>query len=174
MKQFIVFLGLLIVFVSCKQDAKKMIVTSEKKAATELKIKLYNYEQLAPLLAKKDAKTYVVNFWATWCKPCVKELPYFEKLYATYKKKNVEVVLVSLDFPNQVESRLIPFVKKKQLQSKVVLMADPDQDTWIPKIDKDWSGAIPATLIYNKESRVFYEKSFHYDELEKEVLKFLK
>lgn len=174
MKQFFIFFGLLFLLVSCKEETKNMKIDKSKVPTTEVKVKSYNYEELETLLTKKDTKTYVVNFWATWCKPCVKELPYFEKLNVEYKKKDIEVILVSLDFPNQIDSRLIPFIKKKKLQSKIVLMADPDQDTWIPKINKDWSGAIPATLIYNRNKRAFYEKSFHYKELEKELLKFLK
>ncbi len=159
------FIGVLF-FVSCKEKVQKQV----KKEA----IKIYNYEELSPLLAVADDKTYVVNFWATWCAPCVKELPAFEKLQANYKGKNVEVLLVSLDFPKQIETKLLPFIKKNQLQSKVVLLDDPDQDTWIPKVSEKWTGAIPATLIYNSKKRAFYEQSFHYEELETEVQKFLK
>lgn len=175
----IISLILLIVFlISCKNEIKKENLieekTSEKVEKEASNIPIYNYNSLKPLLSKKDNKTYVINFWATWCAPCVKELPYFEKLNTTYKDKNVEVILVSLDFPDQVKSRLMPFLEKKKLQSKVVLLDDSDQDTWIPKISKDWSGAIPATLIYNQNRRAFFERSFHYDELEKELSNFLK
>jgi len=156
-----------VLVVSCKQTVKK-------EQASTVTVPSYNYEELAPLLSKKDGKVYIVNFWATWCAPCVKELPAFEKLRAKYQEKNVEVVLVSLDFPSQVDTKLIPFIKKNQLKSQVVLMTDPDQDTWIPKISKNWSGAIPATLIYNSKKSAFYERSFEYDELENELKKFLK
>jgi len=166
MRKVYLFLSLVILFVSCKEAKKNDSVVADA-------IPSYNYSELAPLLSKKDEKTYVINFWATWCAPCVKELPAFEKLLDSYKDKNVAVILVSLDFPNQVESKLIPFVKKNKLKSKVVLMNDPDQDAWIPKISKKWSGAIPATLIYNSKKRVFYERSFNYDELEAALKKFL-
>ena len=76
------------------------------------------YEELKPWLNKQDDKTYVVNFWATWCGPCIKELPYFENINKNYKDQNVEVILVSLDFPQMKESRLIPYVKNKNIQSK--------------------------------------------------------
>jgi len=112
--------------------------------------------------------TYVVNFWATWCAPCVKELPYFEKLNS--ENKNIKVVLISLDFKNQFESRLLPFLKTRKINSEVVLLTDKDYNTWLPIVDKDWSGSIPATLIIKKEKRVFVEKSFSsYDELNKHV-----
>ena len=132
-----------------------------------------NYEELKPWLNKTDDNTYVVNFWATWCAPCIKELPYFEQINKDYKSKNVEVILVSLDFPSMKESRLIPYVKNKNLQSTVLHLDDVNEQFWISDIDKNWSGAIPATLIYNKDKRQFYEQSFTQEELEKEVQTFL-
>ncbi|MBT8316035.1 MAG: TlpA family protein disulfide reductase [Lutibacter sp.] len=167
MKKLLLIL-LIVSFISCKSDK-----TSEEKS-NEISIKSYTYETLEPLLNKDDDKTYVINFWATWCKPCVEELPAFEKINANYKDKNVEVILVSLDFPNQIETRLIPFIKEHNLKSNVILMADVDQNKWIPKISEKWSGAIPATLIYNKNSRKFYEQSFSYDLLEKELKEIFK
>lgn len=138
-----------------------------------IKITTLNYEQLKPFLNKNDKKVYVVNFWATWCMPCVKELPAFEKLNQEFKDKNVEVLLVSLDFSKQIESNLIPFIKKRNLQSKVVHFDDPNEQFWIPDIAKNWSGSIPATLIYSKSKRKFYEQSFSYEELQNELQTFL-
>ncbi|MFT5167540.1 MAG: thiol-disulfide isomerase/thioredoxin, partial [Saprospiraceae bacterium] len=65
-----------------------------------------NFEALVPLFEKQNDTTYVINFWATWCKPCVAELPYFEELHNRYKGKKVKVLLISLDFPNQIEKKL--------------------------------------------------------------------
>lgn len=161
-----------LVFISCKkEDAKNK--TSEIDVAN-VTVKSYTYNELKPLLEKKDGKTYVVNFWATWCAPCVKELPDFEKLNKAYASKNVEVLLVSLDFPKQVDKKLIPFIVKKNIQSKVVLLDDINEDVWIKAIDENWTGAIPATIIYNKNKRKFYEQSFTYNTLEQELLTFLK
>jgi thiol-disulfide isomerase/thioredoxin len=133
----------------------------------------YTYNELKPLLNKKDNKTYVINFWATWCAPCVKELPAFEKLKEQYAEMNVEVLLVSLDFPKQKEKKLIPFINRKKIHSKVVLLDDVNEDYWIKEINDQWSGAIPATLIYNANSRKFYEQSFDYTTLENELKTFL-
>ncbi len=154
---------------SCKEKPRETDEVTE----SSIKIATLNYEALKPLLHKNDDKTYVINFWATWCMPCVKELPAFEKLNAAYKDKNVEVVLVSLDFPKQKESNLIPFVKKRKLESKVLHFDDPNEQFWIPDIAENWSGSIPATLIYNKEKRKFYEQSFSYEELQDELQTFL-
>lgn len=150
---------------------------NELSKANELEnitVNTFTYSTLEPLLNKKNDTTYVINFWATWCKPCVEELPAFEKLNELYAHKKVAVILVSLDFPNQIESRVIPFIKENNLKSKVIAMVDTNQNFWIPKIDTSWSGAIPATLIYNKNKRMFYEQSFTYNELEKEITNFLK
>ncbi|MDX8553490.1 TlpA family protein disulfide reductase [Tenacibaculum sp. 1B UA] len=144
-----------------------------KKITKKSKITTLNYEELKPFLHKNNDKTYVVNFWATWCMPCVKELPAFEKLYKKYKDKNVEVVLVSLDFSKQKETNLIPFIQKKKLQSKILHFEDSNEQFWIRDIAENWSGSIPATLIYNSQKRKFYERTFSYVELQNELQTFL-
>ena len=149
--------------------AKAQVKNTTKKS----KITTLNYEELKPFLHKNNDKTYVVNFWATWCMPCVKELPAFEKLYKEYKNKNVEVVLVSLDFSKQIETNLIPFIQKKRLQSKILHFEDSNEQFWIRDIADSWSGAISATLIYNKQKRKFYERTFSYEELQNELQTFL-
>jgi thiol-disulfide isomerase/thioredoxin len=137
-------------------------------------IKEYNYNQFEPLLHKQNDSVYVVNFWATWCAPCVKELPYFEKLNQKYKGEKVKVLLVSLDFARHKDSRLIPFIEKHNIQSEVVFLNDPNANAWIDKVDPNWSGAIPFTLIYSNNKRKGYEQSFTFDSLEEELLIFLK
>ncbi|SCX85993.1 TlpA family protein disulfide reductase [Flavobacterium caeni] len=132
----------------------------------------YDFKAFEPLLHKNNDTTYVVNFWATWCAPCIAELPHFEKLNRDYKDKKVKVILASLDFSKQVESNLLPFIKNKNLQSKVVHLGDPDANAWIEKVDSTWSGAIPATVIYNKTKRNFYEQSFTYEQLQQELAQF--
>ena len=129
-------------------------------------LSVYNYEALEPLLNQNCEEIHVINFWATWCKPCVAELPYFERLHS---EKNIPVTLISLDMPNLIESKLIPFVKKQALKSKVVVLDDPDANSWIPKISPEWSGAIPATIIIKGDQRKFYEQSFTYETLSEAI-----
>lgn len=136
---------------------------------TREEIPVYDFNAFEYLINKNDEKTYIVNFWATWCKPCIAELPFFEELNQNYSNKNVEVILVSLDFSEHLTTRVIPFIERHQLKSNVVLLDDTDSNTWIPKVDNNWSGAIPATLIYNKSHRKFYEQSFTYNQLETEL-----
>ena len=176
MNKVIVAIGI-ILFMSCVEKEPKSlekenaasIATTETETISKTKIPTFNFNELEPLLNKKNDTTYVVNFWATWCKPCIKELPDFEKINEQYASQKVKVILVSLDFPGQMESRLIPFVEKRQIKSEVILLDDPDANGWIPKVDQEWSGAIPATLLYNKRERKFYERSFTYKEIEKEL-----
>lgn len=138
-------------------------------SAPKIDVPSLSYEELKPMLFQEGNKTYVVNFWATWCAPCIKELPYFETLN---EKPNIEVLLVSLDFPQHKETRLLPFIKKHQLQSKVVHLDDVNENTWINAIDSTWSGALPATIVYNNQKRSFYERSFTQNELETLVKSF--
>lgn len=176
MKQL--FFTILILLSSCKADSKTVAEESkpviDSNTIETVNLEVYDYNGLEPFLNKKDDKIYVINFWATWCAPCVKELPYFEELNKTYSKNNVEVVLVSLDFPKLYEKRLKPFIIKHKLNSKVIALNDADSNSWINKISPEWSGAIPATLIYNKDQRIFYEQSFNFEALEKEIKKFIK
>lgn len=133
-------------------------------------VKVLTFEELKPYLSAQDDLVHVINFWATWCAPCIKELPYFQELHDQYPKK-VKIVLVSLDFPKKIEDQLIPFIAKMNLTPEVVLLNDPNENQWIPKIDKNWSGALPATLIYNKGEKTFYEGSFSRETLFTEVEK---
>ena len=129
-------------------------------------IQTIDFGQLEPRLSTDSDSLYVVNFWATWCVPCVKELPEFEKLNELYSDKKVKVLLVSLDNPRHKESRVIPFIENHNLKSEILLLDDPRSNTWIPRVDESWSGAIPATIVFNKNSRAFHEKVFTWEELE--------
>lgn len=173
---------IMLVLVSCNSKGKTKAVDSEVVVATndssaesktDFNLEVYDYNGLEKFLNKKDNTVYVVNFWATWCAPCVKEMPYFEKLQSEYATKGVEVLFVSLDFPHLYESKLKPFVIDKKIKSKVIALDDADMNTWIPKVDENWSGSIPATVIYKNDNRKFFEQSFTYDLLEKEVKQFL-
>lgn len=127
------------------------------------------------VLQKQSDTLYVINFWATWCKPCIQELPYFEELENNYKGKKVKVILVSLDFKTNLEDKVIPFVEKREIKSDVILLDDLDYNSWIDQVSTDWSGAIPATLFLNPEKGIstFREGEFDRESLNKQISQYL-
>ena len=137
-------------------------------------IEIVDFEGFYSKIDLTTDKTYVINFWATWCAPCVKELPYFEEVNKKFKDKNTEVILVSLDFPSQIESKLKPYLKKNNINSKVILLDDSKMNTWVPKVSEKWDGGIPATLIVNPTNYNFYPKPFKKEELYFEINKAIK
>lgn len=134
----------------------------------------HTFARLKPVFEFDNDTTYVINFWATWCKPCVEELPILETLNSKSKKEKIKVVLVSLDFAEQVESKLIPFVQKQELKSTVLLLLDHNFNKWINEISPEWSGAIPATYIYKRDqSQIILKKFDTLEELEASIKPFL-
>lgn len=121
------------------------------------------YDSLPQLISrlKSDTNlTMVVKFWATWCKPCVEELPYFEEYNQRYETQKVKVLLVSLDFKSQLQKKFIPFLETAKLKSEVVLFADQDANAWIPYFDQEWDGAIPATYVIKGQRNGFHQGKF--------------
>jgi len=116
------------------------------------------FDDFEKTILKEDNNVYVINFWATWCAPCVKELPYFEKLHL--ENKNVKVILVSLDSKKDIEKKLIPFIQKKKITAQVVSLSDHNYNNWLDRIDKGWSGSIPATFIFSAGRKQFAEHEF--------------
>jgi thiol-disulfide isomerase/thioredoxin len=106
-----------------------------------------SFSQVDSLLNKDHEKLYVVNFWATWCKPCVAELPYFRKSAEKYKDDPVEFLFISLDFGAQVESKLKPFLQKDPLPGTSWWLNEKKLHRFIDQVDPRWSGAIPITLF---------------------------
>jgi thiol-disulfide isomerase/thioredoxin len=133
---------------------------------TNKKVPVMDFNQFEPFLHYSNDTTYLVNFWATWCAPCRDEIPAIEKVREKYKSRKFKIFMVSLDFPTQLESRLIPFIKSNNIKSEVILLDDPNQNVWIDKVDPSWSGEIPYTIIYGKDFRIKYSKSFSFNELD--------
>lgn len=128
--------------------------------------KVIKWASLDSLMNHDTEKLRVINFWATWCAPCIKELPYFEALHAE-SHEQVDVTLVSLDFEDEFEKRVLPFVEKRDLKARVLVLDEIDYNSWIDKVDTTWTGAIPATLIINPSNgkRKFLEKEMTQEEL---------
>ena len=128
---------------------------------------------LKQIIESKSNKVQVVNFWATWCGPCVKELPLFEKLNSE-NRPDVAVTLVSLDLdldPNP--EKVYRFIAKKNIKSDVLLLDERNPNEWIDQVEKEWSGSLPATLVVNTNTgkRIFVARELKEGELEEMISK---
>ena len=130
---------------------------------------LINAKALINRLNAKSNQIEVVNFWATWCGPCVAELPLFEKLRSE-ARPDVKVTLVSMDLDlNPDAGKVHRFVALKKIKSEVLILQEDDLSNWINDIDKEWSGALPATLVINHKTgkRKFFANPVREGDLDK-------
>jgi thiol-disulfide isomerase/thioredoxin len=154
MKTFLIFAFLLFTFSLWAQEIKKIKITDLEKTIQESK---------SPL---------IVNFWATYCQPCIEEIPYFEVLA---KKNGISLLLVSLDLEKSFPTEIKNFVAKKKYSSPVQWLDESDADYFCPKVDNAWSGALPASLFINNKTgyRKFVEAQLSRAQLEKEIMAIL-
>jgi thiol-disulfide isomerase/thioredoxin len=124
------------------------------------------FDRLHSILEEKGEKVQVINFWATWCGPCVKELPLFEALSAR-NEPTIKVTLVSLDFADEIK-KVNSFISRRKIKSEVLLLDEIDYNSWIDRVEKSWGGAIPATLFINQRTgqRKFVDRELKEGELE--------
>ncbi len=121
-------------------------------------IRSVHFQELKKEFQLSGDTLLLLNFWATWCKPCVDELPYFEKVNDEYKNQKVKTILVNLDFNSKLSSVTLPFIQRKNLKSAVYHILDTDPNEWINQVDTSWSGAIPATLMYLNGQKIFFHE----------------
>ena len=116
-------------------------------------------------------KPVLFNFWATWCKPCLEEIPYFQEVVGGYSKDSVELVLVSVDYKEEYPKGLADVAKKRKFTAPIIWLNETNADYFCPRIDKNWSGACPATLLINNKTgyRKFIEGQITKDDLKKLV-----
>ena len=134
-------------------------------------VEIVKFSDLQKKILYTDAPLTVFNFWATWCAPCIKELPHFDALEAN--NDNIKVYLVSVDFQSEIE-RVKKFVEKRSLKSDILFLDEKDPDNYMGKVSNDWTGAIPATLFVTDLGKTyFHEKAFTKEELEKTIKKYL-
>ena len=121
----------------------------------------------------KSDSIFVINFWATFCKPCVAEIPGFIKIADKYKNQKVKLLLVSLDLPSFYPNKIKTFAIKNNFATNLAWLDETDADYFCPMIDKSWSGAIPATIMVNTKTgyKKFFEGELNGVEFEKELKK---
>lgn len=138
----IVLTGLLLAAACPAQDIKKVKITE---------LETYIHQCDHPL---------IVNFWATFCAPCVKEIPYFQSTAARYKDQGVELLLVSLDLPAYYPEKIRSFAQQNRYTVPIVWLNETNADYFCPKVDSSWSGGLPSSLFINNKAhfRRFYDR----------------
>lgn len=138
---------------------------SEAQTITKWKV-----DDLKTAIQKADKPT-IFNFWATFCKPCIEEMPHFQELAKKYESYGVQLILVSLDLPEAYPVKIEKFAARQRLSGLIPYLDETDADIFCPIVDKSWSGAIPASLFINHKTgyRKFYEEQLSKEKLEKEI-----
>jgi thiol-disulfide isomerase/thioredoxin len=134
------------------------------------KVTVVNFEQLQTYAAHKTNDTlYVINFWATWCDPCVKELPAFQQEFKKFASRKVKFIFVSLNSSKEL-GKVQNFADNQKLGGLLLLLNGGNPNDWIDKVDSSWSGSIPATVMYKSGKKVYFrEGEFTSESLEKVI-----
>jgi len=137
--------------------------------ASAQQAEVIKFDRLRSLLEEKGEKVLIINFWATWCAPCVKELPLFEAITAK-NDPSINVTLVSLDFVDEIK-KVNTFISRRKIRSQVLLLDEIDYNSWIDRVEETWGGAIPATLFLNQRTgqRKFVGRELKDGELEEVI-----
>ena len=128
-----------------------MLANSQNPSGSQA-IAKWKIEDVVSSYSAKNDTVYVVNFWATFCKPCNEEIPDFIRIVEKYKSQKVKLLLVSLDLPSYVPVKLPAFIKKNNYKTNHVWLNETNADHFCPLIDAKWSGAIPSTIIVNNNT----------------------
>ena len=135
---------------------------------------VHSFDEIETLFKHQNDTTYVINFWATTCPPCIKEMPHFEELGQNNKKKKIKIVMISLDSERRIEPHVRPFLHKLKIKNPVIVMTDQNYTKWTAEINTKWFGALPYTVIYKGDQKEYYFGAFEdFESLEKEVHKML-
>ena len=131
-------------------------VTTQKQSSTPPTpaVSKLTFEQMTTYVAQQKGKVLLVNFWATWCDPCVEELPDLIKLYQAHHAEGLDMVGFSVDFPDQTNKVVKPFVKKNKIPYPIYVANPDDQDILINYFSKEWSGTVPATFLYDPSGKL--------------------
>jgi thiol-disulfide isomerase/thioredoxin len=110
------------------------------------------------LRTESQGKVLLINFWATWCAPCVAEFPEFVMIDKNYRSKGVRMVSISTDEKSDIEGAVIPFLKKQKAEFESFVSDADDPQELIDVVDKNWSGALPATFVFDKQGKLIFTK----------------
>jgi thiol-disulfide isomerase/thioredoxin len=116
-------------------------------------VQLLTASGLRDIIRHRNGKVLVLNIWATWCLPCMEEFPSLMRITDTYDTNKVEVVGISIDYADEIPSKVIPFLKKNKIPFRMYLAQFSSQEQFINSLKRSWNGAIPATFIYDRNGR---------------------
>ena len=134
-----------------------------------------DFNEIASLFTHDNDTTYVINFWATTCPPCIKEMPHFEKLAKKYNRDKLQITMISLDSKRRIDQHVMPFLHKLHIENPVIVLTDANYTEWTAKINPKWFGALPYTVIYNGEKIQYFFGAFdNFGELDEAVSSFIK
>lgn len=119
---------------------------------SEIVVEKIDSVSLDNLIKERNGKLLLVNIWATWCIPCREEFPDLVKLNSTYNNK-IDIAAVSVDYEDEIDSKIIPFLKKNNVNFPVYVSGFKNDDSLINYFKSKWSGAIPATFIFDADGK---------------------
>ena len=141
-------------------------------SVSSIEVKIINTNDLKSIFDEAKGSALLINVWATWCEPCREEFPELVKLANNYKNK-INFVAVSVDDVSDLSEKVIPFLQSQNASFNNYLLKVKEPEDFINMLDKDWSGAVPATFIYDKSGKrkeVLIGKQ-EYDEFESAIKK---
>lgn len=158
-KKNLISSGVMILFVVI------FLVSININLSAQTTIGVVDLNKINNLIQNREGKPLLINIWATWCVPCREEFPDLIKVADKYKKE-VDVVGISVDFPDEINSKILPFAQKNKVNFKLYVNSETDQEKFITYFDKDWNGAIPVTFLYDSNGkqvkRIYGKQDFNY------------
>jgi thiol-disulfide isomerase/thioredoxin len=131
---------------------------------------VYKAPDLFKRISSSDT-TYIVNFWATWCKPCMQELQAIDSVGMELRATTTKLLFVNLDFADR-KNQVNTVLKNKSIQSSCILLDEVNGNVYIDRISADWSGSIPATLLKSGNKQILLDKKLSSEELREALTKF--
>jgi peroxiredoxin len=131
---------------------------SANRSATQPSVALLKPADFARLRQQAAGSVLVVNFWATWCGPCVVEFPEFVMLDDKYRAKGVKIAGISFDETSDINSKVIPFIKEAKARFDIYVLEAEDPQEMIDAVTKEWAGALPATFVYDRQGKLTYQR----------------
>jgi thiol-disulfide isomerase/thioredoxin len=132
--------------------------TTRRPAKPAPPVTAINTEKLIALLKREPPRPLLVNFWATWCDPCRDEFPDLVKIDSDYRPKGLDFIAVSLDDLKDIKTEVPKFLRQMNAHMPAYLLDVADPEETINAVDKQWSGALPATFLYDSQGNLVYKR----------------